>query len=56
MFERMTVYRAYCDKCNRRYDFAAPKSALLTHLRTKGWKVNKDNAICPDCVAKEEEE
>ena len=56
MYERMIVYRAYCDKCNRRYDVAAPKSALMTHLKMNGWKVNKDNVICPDCIAKEEKE
>lgn len=56
MFERMTVYRAYCDECDRRYDVAAPKSALITHLRMNGWRVDKDIVICSDCIAKEEEE
>ena len=55
IYERMTVYRAYCDKCNRRYDVSAPKSALVTHLKMNGWRVNKDNVICPDCIAKGEE-
>ena len=53
MIEKLSVYRAYCDKCGTRYNIAAPRSSLVTHLRMMGWRVNKDAVICPDCVEKE---
>lgn len=56
MFEKMTLYRAYCDECGKRYDIVAPKSALKTHLGMNGWRVAKDDVTCPDCIAKEAEE
>lgn len=56
MIEKVTLYRASCDKCGIRYPVVAPKSSLVTHLRMNGWRVNKDSAICPECVEKEVEE
>lgn len=53
MIEKVTLYRASCDKCSIRCPVAAPKSSLVTHLRMSGWRVNKDSAICPECVEKE---
>ena len=45
MIEKLTLYRAYCDKCGTRYNVASPRSSLVTHLRMMGWRVNKDTAI-----------
>ena len=56
MFERMTLYRAYCDECGRRFDVASPKSALKTHLTMNEWRVTGDHVTCPDYIAKEAEE
>lgn len=56
MFEKMTLYRAYCDECKKRYCVAAPKSALKTNLDMDGWRVTGDHVTCPDCIAKEAEE
>ena len=56
MIEKVSLYRACCDKCGTRYNVAAPRSSLVTHLRMMGWRVNKDTVICPDCVEKKAEE
>lgn len=56
MFEKLTLYRAYCDECKRKHSVAAPKSALKTFLDRDGWKVTGDHVTCPDCIAKEVEE
>ena len=56
MIEKLTLHRAYCDECKRRYDIVAPKSVLKTHLEMNGWRVSKDAVTCPDCIAKGAEE
>ena len=55
MIEKLSLYGVWCDKCGTRYNVAAPRSSLVTHLRMMGWRVNKDTAFCPDCVEKEVE-
>lgn len=52
MFEKQVIYRAHCDYCGKRHNLAAPKSALITILEISGWKVSKDELICPDCIVK----
>lgn len=56
MFEKMTLYRASCDRCHILHPMVAPKSALKTFLDRDGWKVTGDHVTCPDCIAKEAEE
>ena len=56
MIEKLSLFRARCEKCGTRYNVAAPRSSLVTHLRMMGWRVNKDTMICPDCVEMEVDE
>ena len=63
MIRKMTLYCATCDRCKLSYPQIAlshpkiaPKSIFKTALERDGWKVTGDNVICPDCIAKGEEE
>lgn len=56
MIEKMTLYRARCDRCKLIHPMALPKSLLKTALKKDGWKVTGDNVICPHCAAMEGKE
>ena len=53
MFQKLTIYRAICNRCHRMHPAAAPKSALKTILKKHGWRVTWDDVTCPDCIEKE---